>query len=405
MTSYRNSDPRPAIMAGTPPPPEWRVPRADWDRAPWNRWSFQHVREILPTARVRRAGRAIALPSDPQPVDHIAFDAADGSRMTVQQLLEATYTDGFLVAIDGKVVAEQYFNGMRPDTLHLLQSVSKSVVATVAGILIGQGLLDPAARITDYLPELEATAWNGATLQHVLDMTSGVRFIEEYTDPESDIGRTDVACGWKPAPAGQGPFPASVWDQILGLTVADAKHGTRFAYRSIETDVLAHAMERASGRRLPQLVSDELWSAIGTEEDGCFTVDSAGYALADGGFNASLRDMARFALLHLNGGVCDGRQIVPKAWIDDIRHGPHGLFDDHGRENFPNGRYRNQFWIEDTRRQTSLCLGVFGQMVFIAPEYDMVAVKFSTWPDFLNSEFTKNTLRALHAIAAAFGKA
>ena len=325
--------------------------------------------------------------------------------MTVAQLLEETYTDGFLVALGGKVVTEQYFNGMRPETLHLLQSVSKSVTATVAGILVGKGLLDPLAPVTTYLPELEATAWRGATLRHVLDMTSGVRFVEEYTDPDSDIGRTDIACGWKPAPTGQGMFPASIWEQILGLTVSEAEHGARFSYRSIETDVLAHAMQRASGKPLAQLVSDTLWSRIGTEEDGCFTVDSAGYALADGGYNATLRDMARFALLHLNNGQCGAEQVVPAEWIHDIRHGDHGLFDAYGRDYFPNGRYRNQFWIEDASRTTVLCLGVFGQMVFIAPEYDMIAVKFSTWPDFTNGDHTKNTIRALHAIAAALGPA
>ena len=403
------SDPTPPIMAGTPPAPEWRVPRKDWDRPPWNRWSFLNVRQILPTAPVRRGHRPILpLDTDPRDLTGISFEAVGGAAMTVAGMLDATFTDGFLVMLDGKVIHESYFNGMRPDSLHLAQSVSKSVTGTVAGILIGQGLMDPAAPITDYLPELAATAWNGATLRHVLDMTSGVTFDETYTDPASDIGKTDVASGWKPVPEDAPPgtrWPACIWDQILTLTEREAEHGARFLYRSIETDVLAHAMERVSGLRLAELVSRELWQKLGAEEDACFTVDSAGYALADGGFNATLRDFARFGQMLLNGGVVAGEQVVPRAWIEDIRSGDHGLFDDAHRDRFPNGRYRNQFWIEDAGRRTALCLGVFGQMIFISPEWNMVTVKLSTWPDFLDETHSENTLRALRAIAGAFGRA
>ena len=322
-------------------------------------------------------------------------------------MLDETYTDGFLVMVDGKVIHESYYNGMQPQTLHLAQSVSKSITATVAGILIGQGHLDPAKPITTYLPELEKTAWNGATLQQVLDMTTGVKYEEAYTDPTSDIGKTDVASGWKPVPVDADPatdWPDCIWDQVVTLTERDAGHGARFQYRSIETDVLAHAMERVTGLRLADLVSRELWQKIGAEEDACFTVDSSGYALAQGGFNATLRDFARFGLLHLNNGVRDGHQIIPKAWIKDIRSGEHGLFNDVGRETLPNGQYRNQFWVEDADRETVMCIGVFGQLIYIAPEHNMVVVKLSTWPDFLDATHKSNTLGAIHAIAAKHGQ-
>ena len=405
MTSYRNSDPHPPIMAGTPPPPEWRVPRADWDRPPWNRWAFHHIRELLPTVDVPRGdGPASPIPEDLQEIGGIGFEAADGSRMSVEEMLDATYTDGFVVIHRGRIVHESYFNGMTARSLHLSQSVAKSIVATVAGILIGRGLLDPQAPVTTYLPELEATAWKGARLQHVLDMTSGVAFDEAYTSPTSDIGQTDVASGWNPPPPdapADFQWPASVWDQILSLKVQEAEHGVRFKYRSIETDVLAHCMERVSGRRLAQLVSDELWIPMGAQQHACFTVDSAGYALADGGFNASLRDYARVGLLYLNDGRWNDRQIVPQSWVDDVRRGEHGLFNDEARETLPNGRYRNQFWIEDGAAETVMALGVFGQLIYASPEREIVAAKLSSWPDYLNAEHKVNTLRAIHAVAEA----
>jgi CubicO group peptidase (beta-lactamase class C family) len=407
MPSYRNSDAAPPIMQGCPPPAQWRVPFPDWDRPPWNRWSFQHIRELMPTAQIRRGtGPVTTLEDDPEDVGVLKFDAADGGQMTVDHMLDATYTDGFLVHIGGRTVFERYFNAMRPDSLHLAQSVSKSVTATVAGILIGRGVLDPDRPVTDYLPELERTAWKGAKLQHVLDMTSGVKYSEEYTDPLCDIGRTDVAAGWKPVPpdARRGDFwPDCIWDQIVTLKTQEADHGARFEYRSIETDVLAHAMERMTGRRLPDLIEAELWSRIGAKHDACISVDRSGYGLAQGGFNATLRDFARFGLLHLNMGRVGGEQVVPESWVRDTRRGDHGLFNDAAREQMPNGRYRNMFWIEDANRETVMCVGVFGQLIYIAPEYDMVAVKLSSWPDFLDATHSSNTLRALHAIGKAHG--
>ena len=149
-------------------------------------------------------------------------------------------------------------------------------------------------------------------------MTTGVRFGEAYTDPYSDIGQVDVATGWKPAPPATDPafkWPQHVFELILGLTETTRPHGEAFEYRSIETDVLAFVMERATGKRLAQLVSEELWQKIGAEESAYFTVDSAGYALADGGFNATLRDYARFGQTILE----DGAGIVPADWIAETR--------------------------------------------------------------------------------------
>ncbi|MCR5858247.1 serine hydrolase [Mesorhizobium sp. J428] len=396
MTSYRNSDPRPPIMQGSPPP--MIPPRIDWDRPPWNRWSFQHIREILPTVEVwKGSGHASRLPRAERDLDMLAVRSVPGASSTLAGLLDETFTDGFLVLKDGAVVYERYFNGMTPRTLHLSQSMAKSITSCVAGILVGRGLLDPSRKVTDYLPELADTAWKGATLQQVLDMTSGVHFSEEYTDPYSEIGQIDVASGWKPVPPGADPgfkWPAHVWELILTLKALDRPHGEAFDYRSIETDVLAFAMERVTGRRLAQLVSDELWQKLGCEESACFTVDSAGYALADGGFNATLRDYGRFGQMVLDKGA----GIVPAEWIDASRSGVHGpQFSTH----MPQASYRNQFWIEDPRTRNLQCRGVFGQLIHVNFDARVVTVKLSSWPDFTSPELSAATLSAVHAIAEA----
>lgn len=391
-------------MQGFPVAQENRLPRPDWDRAPWNRWSFQHVREILPTVEVWRGeGKIWKLPRKPRQLDQIRMLSGDAVETTINDWLDTSYTDGFIVLHKRNIVYERYMNGMDERTLHLSQSMAKSIIGTVCGILVGRGVMDPEQKISHYLPELEDTAWRGATLRHVLDMTTGVRFIEDYEALDSDIAMTDIASGWKQARDGISA-PAGIWEQILGLREATREHGTWFEYRSIETDVLAHAMERATQTRLAELVSRELWQPLGCESSACFTVDAAGYALADGGFNATLRDYARFGLAHAQGGRANGRQIIPGFWIEDTHHGDPTRFGEPYTFSTPNGAYRNQFWIEDTARRSYMARGVFGQMIYIDRDHEVVIVKLSSWPEFVSVERLKDALSAARVIIEALAR-
>jgi len=396
MQSYRNSGPRPAIMQGSPP--ALVVPAADWDRPPWNRWSFQHVREIVPTVEVWKGhGNVRVFPRGDRDLDRLEVTDSRGRACTLIEHLDETYTDGFLVVKDGAIVYERYFNGMTDRTLHLSQSMSKSIVGSVVGILVARGVLDVDAEVTSYLPELDETAWKGATLRQVLDMTTGVRFDETYEDPNSDIGKVDYASGWKPLPADREPgvpWPSNMWEMILSLREMEAPHGESFEYRSIETDVLAFVLERVTGRRLAEIVSEELWQKLGCEESACFTVDRAGYALGDGGFNACLRDYARFGQMVLDGGA----GIVPLGWIEQTRN---GSYEQVYNASFPDCSYRNQFWIEDAESRNLMCRGVFGQLIHINFAAGIVTVKLSSYPEFSNGPFGVATLNAIHAIAAA----
>jgi CubicO group peptidase (beta-lactamase class C family) len=377
------------------------VPRTHWDRAPWNRWSFQHVAEILPTVEIARgSGKVRELPRNEHDLDRLTVAGVERQEVPLEQFLEQTFTDGFLVLKGGAVVYERYLNHMTPETLHLSQSVAKSFTGMLAGILARRRVIAISAPITDYLPELAATAYGDATLRHVLDMTSGVRFNEDYADPYSDMGRADVASGWKPVPDGGDPatrWPGSMFDLILSLRDRDREHGEAFAYRSIETDVLAFVLERATGTRLAQLMSEELWQKLGMEQDADMTVDSTGFALADGGLSACLRDYGRFGQMILE----DGAGIVPAGWIEATRTGRHELFGEPYTAVLPDGAYRNQFWIEDRRHRNLMARGVFGQLIYVDFGQRMVVVKLSSWPDFVNPRWTVATLQAVRSIAGA----
>ena len=380
-------------------PEAGRIPREDWDRAPWNRWTFQHVREMLPTATVWRGAAAPRpLPSALVDLDGIRFEA-EGRTFSLARFLDEDFTDGFLVLHRGSIVAEHYANGMTPRTTHLSQSVAKSVVGSVGGILIARGLIDPAAPLSDYMPELERTAYRGATVQHLLDMTSGVLFDETYTALDSHMAKLDAAAGWKERR--DESWPRTVWELVLSLTELECPHGQFFRYRSIETDVLAFVLQRVTGLPLAELVSREIWVPIGAEEDGYFTVDASGYALADGGFNATLGDYARFAMMLADGGAVGGRQVVPAAWIEETRRGDRTRFDGEYLAVLPRGAFHNQFWIEDDVGRALLCRGVFGQFIYVDPEADFAAVKLSSWPDFVDPARTRTAIAAIHAVRDA----
>jgi CubicO group peptidase (beta-lactamase class C family) len=297
------------LMHGLPPAADRVVGVHNWSTYPHLRWGFLHTREIVPTARIERGtGPVLPLEPDLRDVAGIAFDWA-GARTTVAEMLERTYADGFLVLHGGRVAMEQYGPGMTPATTHLLQSVSKSIAGTVAGVLVGRGLVDPDAPVTAYVDELAGTSFEGATVRHVLDMRTGTAYDETYDDPASDVFLTEVLAGWRP-PAGDAAA-AHVYEQITRLGNA-RPHGRVFDYRSILTELLAWVLERASGMRYPELVSEALWSRIGVEQDADITIRH-GVTLPDGGVCTTLRDLARFGLMHLREGRAGGEQVVPRA--------------------------------------------------------------------------------------------
>lgn len=402
-TPFPDSRPRTArelgIMHGHPPPPEKRPTLENWDLPPFNRWSFQNVRSLFPTVDVYRGSAQVRpFETDFQDLSEIQFTSVDGHIKTVEQCLAQTYTDGFLILHHGRIVTERYFNDMGPATTHLSQSVAKSVVGTLTGILHAEGFVDLQASLGDVVPELRQGGYARATLSHVLDMQSGVRFSEDYGLPGSDMTRIDIASGWRPTRRGE--TRPTIRDVIVSLPQA-RPHGKVFQYRSVETDVLAWVLERATGQSLAALLSDRIWSRIGAERDSYFTVDSAGTALADGGFNATLRDYARFGAMILNGGRVGVDQVVPEDWVLSLRTGETDKFGDPYTILSPNGAYRRQWWVHDVDRGDFMARGVFGQLIYVDPEADLVAIKLSTWPDYLIPEFGADTVRAIYAIGQA----
>ncbi|MER9567214.1 serine hydrolase [Mesorhizobium sp. M0571] len=374
------------------------IPQAEWYLPPYNRWTFQHVSEMTPTTPIwRGSGPVLPLPERITDIGGIEFELA-GRRSTVREFLDSSFTDGFLILSRGEVIAETYMNGLKPHRHHLAMSMSKSIVGAVCGILVHRGLIDTGSPVTQYLPELETTAYRGATVQQVLDMSTGVMITKPYTEPGTHAYMLFQAAGWRPLDYPE--HPQTTWQLILMLTELQRPHGALFEYRSAESNVLGFILQRVTGMPLADLISTELWAPMGAERDAYITVDPGGFPSADAGFNATLRDYARFALLHLRGGRLHGAQIVPSEWIEETRKGNHDLLQGGDRVELPRGAYHNQFWIEDPERRGFMCVGHGGQWIYIDPETDFAAVKLSSWPDAEMDRYVE-TLAAIRAIRDA----
>lgn len=368
-------------MIGFPPALDARWSLSNWQNAPHNRWAFQHLREVVPTARVSRGSAAHSLTAGPGLDQQQVLRRLNGSSGTVADVLADTFTDGFLVLHDGKVVAEQYPSGMSPDRTHVLMSVSKSLIGCIVALLAADGVLDLTTAVDLYVPELAVSGYRGATVQDVLDMRSGIFFSEEYLLPDAEVRLLEQVIGW--APREQLGLPTSMYEYLTTL-VANRPHGTAFEYRSCETDILGWVCERASGIRMPELLSRMIWTRIGAEQDMDAAVDPAGAVFHDGGLAATLRDIGRFGQMLLDGGTAGGEQVVPASWIADSLAGGAD-----SREKFaasgnatwlPGGAYRNQFWLPGNGRDVLLCLGIHGQLIWIEPARRLVVVKLSSWP-------------------------
>ena len=353
----------------------------NWLDAPYNRWGFLHVRELARTARIPRGDGPVApLEADPRDLGALTV-AFEGAVVPLAAALEHTYTDGICVVHDGRVVFEHYVDGMRPDDTHLLMSVSKSLTATLIGVLAGQGLIDPDALVTDYIAALRGTAWEGCTLQHLLDMRAGTRFDEEdYENPYSDGVLIEQISGYRPSR--RSDLPGNTYAWIMALT-NDGVHGGPFRYRSILTDVLAWAAAEAAGTRFPDLFSRLIWSRIGAERDAEVIVDAAGFAVVEGGICTTLRDLARFGVMHLNDGAAGEERVVPAAWIARLLERDESLIAAYDRDllgHLPNAFYHDQWWVWDAAAGIYSAYGINGQQLLIHRPTRTVIARFSTWP-------------------------
>ncbi|PWK71613.1 serine hydrolase [Aminobacter sp. AP02] len=351
------------------------VALANWREEPFSRWAFQNVGEMVRSARIATdEGNAEGASVD---LGGLLAENVEinGRSETVGGFLQRSSADALVVMKKGRFVGDWFAPTMRSDARHVIFSISKSLTAILAGALEADGKLDPNAPVSTYVPEAKGSVYANATVRHVLDMTVSLDFEEAYLDQESLFARYRRATMWNP-----GGGTETLREFLVTLQQLDEPHGRTFRYRSPNSDLLGIIVERASGQRYADLMSEKLWRPLGAKRDGFVTVDAEGSARAAGGISVAVRDLARVGEMMRQGGVAAGGRIVPQAWVDDTVHGGDAVAWQRGDmvNLFANGRYRNKWYQSGNASQAYCGIGIHGQWLYVDEKAEVVIAKMSS---------------------------
>ncbi len=402
--SAAESDPgRLGWMVGSPPAPDKIIRFSDDDYFgfPKLRWTVCHFRQLMPTVGVSR-GLGAPVPFErkiDRSIDAVRFTPLDGGgRMTWAESLAANYTDGIVILHDGILVYERYAGCLGEAGQHGAMSVTKSLTGLLGEMLVAEGTISEAAKVGAIVPELAASAFGDATVGQVLEMTTGLRYSEDYADPNADVWIYAAAGNPLPKPAGYAG-PRSYFEYLQTVR-KEGQHGVAFGYKTINTDALGWIISRVTGKSVADLLAERIWSKMGAEQDAYYSVDSIGTPFAGGGLSAGLRDMARIGQLMLDGGVINGERLIPEAAIRRIRAGgDKAAFEKAGYAMLRGWSYRGMWWVTHNGHGAFMARGVHGQSIYVDPAARMVIARFGSHPLAGNAANDPTTLPAFEAVA------
>ena len=360
----------------------------NWRTTPYSKWSFHHVREIVPSAEIKNNNQVIV---------PLSKNIRTFANLNISKIMDETETDAIVITKDNDILFEKYNNKMTESSPHILFSVSKSILGLLVGSLVESKELKEDDLVIKYIPELDGTAYSDATIRDLLDMRVGVKFDEDYTAVSGPIVNYRYAANWNPVP--EGVEAGDLRSFMSSLTERDGKHGGRFHYVSPNTDLMAWVCERATGLRYAELLSERLWTPIGAEYSGYITLDRIGAARAAGGVCFTARDLARVGLLIANNGCANGKQIISEAWIDDIvNNGSDDAWKKReGMEEFGNMpmHYRSFWYVQKDGDPLVHGLGIHGQYLFIDPKLNLSIAWFSSDNEATGSSYISKVMETI----------
>lgn len=377
-------------------------PDSNFFSFPKMRWSVCHMRELMPTKQISRGLGApvpLAYALDNQ-IDALTFTPLNSDKpMRWKESLAANYTDGLVVLHKGKIVYEYYSGCLTEQGQHAAMSMTKSLTGLAAEILIAEGKLKDKILVSKIIPELKNSAFGDASVRQVMDMTTALKYSENYADPSADIWQYAAAANPMPKPADyQGP---NGYFEYLQTVQKQGKHGESFGYKTVNTDVLGWIISRITGQDYAQFISERLWQKMGAEQDAYISVDAKGTSYAGGGLNAGLRDLARIGQVMLNNGELNGVRLFPAEVVKNIRQGgDQAVFAKASYSTLPSGSYRSMWWHYHNEHGAYAARGVHGQTLYIDPKANMVIARFASHPTAANAANDLTSLPAFTALGA-----
>jgi len=308
--------------------------------------------------------------SDPHDLSKIIVEYFDED-ITLEEYLQRSHTDAFLVLKGNDIVYEKYFK-MDPDERHAIQSTSKTIVSALLGNYVQDGSVDLDKKMKEYFPDI-GSGYAEATLQQVMDMDVSNNFSFDFSDPDAHIHQYEVAAGFKPDI--ENKWPNGKKGFIKTEISSNDVTGTGVSqYQDPNTDIGAWILEDVTGKKYYELFEEKIYQHLGAEQDAMIVLDNQGFAFTAGGWQMTLRDLARYATIWMNEGVApDGERIIPAEWINEIRDPNKGV-PYKGYEEL-NIRYHNQM----TSGGPFLAhAGWAGQFLYADPENKVAYVMFSS---------------------------
>lgn len=368
---------------------ELEIGQSNWDQPEHLATGQISMQQLFKTVALEPS-KTSALPYADQQLDVNALITDDplmpGRKISGEQLLNRRiFNDSLLVMHNNQVVHESYRNGMTADDRHVIHSCTKSLCAMLVGISIEQGLLDPNRAISHYIPEFKSiSAWDGVSLQHVLDMQAGIEYSEDYTDPNAHYWSYARAAGYYPPLDNEKAIGAKAW-AFENMNTRSHEPGTAFVYNSCLANVLGMALENVHNKNLAEIFEQKLYQPAGAESEAYFNTDPLGFPITEGQLNLKLQDFARCAAIILNQGKSlSGKQIVPAEFIEQTIS-PN--LDDKIKYQavdkdavYPKGQYKNQFWLLNPEQKQFTMLGIHGQFAWYDLNRKLMIVGNGSFP-------------------------
>ena len=361
--------------------------------------NFARMQDRLRVTRMAPSSRPFAFDEGAR-MSLPAIYRQDGQPKSLAALIDETDTTALLVIKDGTVRYEDYRLSGGRDVQWLSMSVAKSFVSALVGIAHSEGAISSLeAPIDRYVPTLAGSAYAGVRILDVLQMSSGARWNEDYSDPDSEIFRLAAALA-----------PGGSYDAFMASMPRACSPGTLCQYNSADTQALAMLVRGATGRSLTSYMEEKICEPLGMEAPSFWVADSHGVEMAFAGLLMTARDFAKLGELYRNGGMWQGRRIVPADYVRaSVVHGAPHLAPGKplvGGHAFPMG-YGYQWWLPDGGCGEFSAIGIYNQFVYVDPSRDTVIVKLSANPHYgLSHDDADNrdweNILGLRAIAEAF---
>ncbi|CEN81243.1 serine hydrolase domain-containing protein [Paraclostridium sordellii] len=343
--------------------------------------SFQTMYKIQPSKKINKGSEVFYFKKELQPLPN-KFQFK-GEKLSTDKFIEETNTTGLIVINDDKIKYEKYFLGANENTLLSSNSVCKSFVSSLLGIAISEGYIssvnDPIGK---YVPELKDTELEKISIKDCLQMSSGIDF-----DEDTDMSKMSISML-----LGK---PAIKYISKLKISI---KPGKVRKYSSINTEIIGEVITNATGYSLSEYLEEKIWKRIGVEKDAYWTL-SNNKELAMGGLSISLRDYARFARLYINNGKWNNEQIIPSNWIkDSIDTSEHHLRPGSNNDSYSAFGYGYKWWVPEGKEGEFMAIGIYSQWIYINPNRNVIIVKTSAHPRFMDTDHELKTVELFRSI-------